>query len=332
MPLELKPPRRGKSPYWSVRGTYLGIYVDRSTKACKRAVAAKILQGIERQIERGEFAAAGAPTATFAGAAAAYIKAGGERRFLTPLIKHFAMTPLARIDQAAIDAAAAAIYPNAAAATRNRQVYTPMQAVLRRAGARLDLARPLGAGGRKLPGWLWPEQAFALLAEAQALDPEFGLLCATLLYTGERLSEALSLDIDMLRLAEAFVFLRESKNEDPRAIFLHPYLVAQLANHPRGLDRPGERIFRFAKSGHLYSLLRAAAARAGVDLPERQAFHIFCHTWATWMRRYGGLDTRGLMATGRWRDRKSVDVYEHVVVSEEAARAAMMPAPAAKRA
>jgi integrase len=330
MPLALKPPRKGKSPYWSVRGTYLGIGVDRSTKARKRALAVKILQGIERQIERGEFAQAG--EATFAGAAAAYMKAGGERRFLTPLIRHFGMTPLRRINQAAVDAAAATLLPQGSAATRNRQVYTPLQAVLRRAGARLDLARPLGSGGRKLAGWLWPEQAFALIAEAAKLNAEFGLLCTTLLFTGERLSEALALEIDRLRLAEAFAYLPDSKNEDPRAIFLPPYLVAELANHPRGLDRPGERIFRFAKGGHLYALLRAAAARAGVDLPERQAFHIFCHTWATWMRRYAGLDTKGLMATGRWRDRKSVDVYEHVVVSEEAGRAVLLPTPSAKRA
>jgi hypothetical protein len=35
-----------------------------------------------------------------------------------------------------------------------------------------------------------------------------------------------------------------------------------------------------AKSGHLYSLLKVAAFRAGVDLPERSAFHIFRHTYA----------------------------------------------------
>jgi hypothetical protein len=31
-------------------------------------------------------------------------------------------------------------------------------------------------------------------------------------------------------------------------------------------------------------------------------FHTFCHTWATWMRRFGGADLQGLVATGRWRD------------------------------
>jgi integrase len=82
------------------------------------------------------------------------------------------------------------------------------------------------------------------------------------------------------------------------------------------------RVFRFAKSGHLYSLLKAAAFKAGVDLPERSAFHIFRHTYATWMRREAGLDTKGLVATGAWRDRKSADRYEHMVVSEEARKAA----------
>jgi 23S rRNA maturation-related 3'-5' exoribonuclease YhaM len=44
MPLKLIPPRKGKTPYWSVRGTYLGQYVDRSTKAVRRAVAKQVLE------------------------------------------------------------------------------------------------------------------------------------------------------------------------------------------------------------------------------------------------------------------------------------------------
>lgn len=63
-------------------------------------------------------------------------------------------------------------------------------------------------------------------------------------------------------------------------------VVAALRRHPRGLDRAGQRIFKFHKGGHIYSLLRAAAAKGGVTLPEREAFHIFCHAYATWMRRY----------------------------------------------
>jgi hypothetical protein len=40
MPLKLVPPRPGNTPYWRVRGTYLGQYVNRSTKTRKRAIPA----------------------------------------------------------------------------------------------------------------------------------------------------------------------------------------------------------------------------------------------------------------------------------------------------
>jgi integrase len=40
-------------------------------------------------------------------------------------------------------------------------------------------------------------------------------------------------------------------------------------------------------------------------------FHTFRHTWATWMRRYGGADLQGLAATKNWRDPKSAARYAH---------------------
>lgn len=325
MPLRLIPPRPGKTPYFAVRGTYLGRYVDRSTKARKRGIAGKIMRAWERAIERDQYAGPGEPT--FASAALAYMNAGGERTYLTPLLDHFEATPLKQIGQGEIERAAAALYPAASNATRNRQVYTPCSAVLRHGGRELRLRRPKGAQGRALTGWLWPEQAFALLEQCGRLDAEFGILCTMLLYTGERLSEPLKLTCDDVRLAERFAFLPDSKNGEPRPIFLPPVVVAALADHPRGLDRGTARLFRFHKGGHLYALLTAAAFKAGVTLPDRQKFHLFCHTWATWMRRYGGVDTRGLVGTGRWKNRKSVDRYEHVVAGEEAARAALLPTP-----
>ena len=41
--------------------------------------------------------------------------------------------------------------------------------------------------------------------------------------------------------------------------------------------------------------------------------------------RNGDFDTRGLVGTGAWKDRKSAERYEHVVVSEEATRADLLP-------
>lgn len=319
MPLKLVKPRQGKTPYWSIRGTYLGRYVDRSTRTGKRAIAAKALKRIEWEIERGEFSERGGPT--FASAALAYMKAGGERIYIGKLLEHFGDTPLSQIDQATIDAAAAALYPFGSGATRNRSVYTPVSAILRRGGIRLDLRRPIGSGGNKSTAWLWPEQAFSLFEEAERIDPEFAALLIVLCYTGMRLGEALGLTWNDTRLQDGFAYIPTTKTEEPRAIFLPAVAVAAIANVPHRTAR----VFRFTKSGHLYSLLRVVAIRAGVDLAERSAFHIFRHTYATWMRRFGRLDTKGLVATGAWKDRKSADRYEHVVVSEEAQRAAMLP-------
>jgi integrase len=139
-----------------------------------------------------------------------------------------------------------------------------------------------------------------------------------------RLSEALGLTWNDVRLADGFAYVPDTKNAEPRAVFLPGVAVAALGNLGA---RGSARVFRFTKSGHLYSLLRVCAFRAAVDLPQRSAFHIFRHTYATWMRRYAGLDIKGLVATGAWKDPKSADRYSHVVVTEEARRAVLLPTP-----
>ena len=325
MPLKLRPPRKGKTPYYAVCGTYLGVRVDRSTKTSKRAIAAKILHKIEREIECGSFSVKG--ELTFAAAAASYMKAGGERTYLRKLLEHFGDKPLSQIDQNATDAAAVTLYPSATAATRNRQVYTPVSAVIRHSGRTGNLKRPRGHVGNLATAWPWPEQAHALFAEAEKLDKEFAALLIVLTYTGMRLSEALGLTWDNVRLADGYAYLPDTKNDNPRAVFLPPMAVAAMGNIR---EDTGGRVFRFAKSGHLYQLLKCAAFRASVDLPERSAFHILRHTYATWMRRYAGADETTLIATGAWKDKKSVSRYTHAVVSEEARLAERLPTPGRK--
>lgn len=109
MPLQLVPPRDGKSPNWSIRGTYLGTSIDRTAGTPSRKLAARVLAKLKVDIEIGRLAPVGAPT--FASAALSYVKTGGSKRFLPPLAEHFGTTLLTRIDQAAIDDAAASLYP-----------------------------------------------------------------------------------------------------------------------------------------------------------------------------------------------------------------------------
>lgn len=324
MPLRLVPPRKGKTPYFAVRGTYLGRYVDRSTKVDRRSLALKKLKQWEREIERGEFDAEG--EATFLSASIAYVKAGGNKRPVQKPLAYFGETPLREIDQAAIDAAALALFPDASPATRNREVYTPVSAVLKHANVDFKIRRPKGARGRVLTGWLWPEEAERLFQAADAIDAEFGLFCRFLCYTGLRLTEATrNFKTDHLRLSEGFAFIPKTKNGNPRPVHLPPHIVAALANHPRGLDRKAQTVFRFHKGGHLYDMLKEAARIAQVTLPEREAFHIFRHTYGTWMRRYAGLDSRGLVSTGAWDCEQSANRYAHTIASEEARRADLLP-------
>ena len=109
MPLYLRRPRKGKSPNWEIRGSYLDVVVERSAGTPKKSVAEQQLKRLEGQIERGEYPPkpldTGAPT--FLSAAVGYLKAGRRRKYVGPLIKHFRETPLAEIDKAAIDAAGA---------------------------------------------------------------------------------------------------------------------------------------------------------------------------------------------------------------------------------
>jgi integrase len=84
------------------------------------------------------------------------------------------------------------------------------------------------------------------------------------------------------------------------------------------------KVFRFIKCGRLYTLMGKAKKDAGADLGF-VTFHVLRHTWATWMRRYAGLDLQGLVATEAWADPASAARYAHVVASEESRKAALLP-------
>jgi integrase len=315
MPLKLIPPKPGRSPSYYVRGTYLGTHVNRSVGTGDRKVAARILGKWKEEIERGAYSRPDDPT--FASAALGYMQAGGERRYVAPLLNHFGEAMLATIGQAEIDAAAIALYPNASAQTRNRQVYTPMSAILKRAGIEKPVHRPKGWRGKPRAHWLTEDQAFALLAAATARHKRFGALLTFLLYTGVRLNEALSLTPRDVELQRSFAHIGRTKNGEPQAVHLPPVVVAALAE----LDLTGRSVFRFAKSGRIYNLLKMAEADSGVTIPDGVGFHIFRHTFGAWLRRAGADLTR----VGRWKDPASTRVYDHVQVDEEARKADLLP-------
>jgi integrase len=231
MPLKIIAPRKKtKANNLYIRGSYLGIRVDQSCKTDKRSVARAILARLQGEIERGEYPPRPAPDKrepTFLTAANAYMEAGKRPRYVAPLIKHFGETPLPEIDQAAIDKAAMALYPNVTGATRNSYVYTPVSAILHHAKVKIIVGRPPGAKGRIIKDWLPPPDALGIIEAADTFDREFGTLLAFLLYTGPRIGGALNLRREDVRLDERAAWARPQKGQSPMDAKLREDLCAR---------------------------------------------------------------------------------------------------------
>jgi hypothetical protein len=323
VPFYLVAPKAGRSRFWRVRGTEYGISVDRSTKVADKASAAKLLKQWRGEARRQHLAPPDETQGlTFSAAAVSYLRAGRSKLFVKPLVLHFGEMPLAKIDQAEIDAAAAAILPNALPQTRNRSVYTPTLAIMRHAGVVKATKRPKWTGGRRLD-WLRTDDAFKLLEAASATDTRLGALMTFLLYAGPRLSEALRLAWPDIDLSAATALLRKTKNGEAIVVHLPAPAVAALAN----LDKTRRRVFGLTKCARLYALLDKAEKLSGVTLPPGSAFHMLRHSHAMWRRLFAGADTAAIVASGLWKSRSAASVYEHLDLSAESRKTDLFPTP-----
>lgn len=326
MPFTLFPPKPGRSPFYRVRGREFGVRINRSTQTSVERDALRFLSKWREEARRQALETRNddkpkKAIITFAKAATAYMHADRPSRFLSPLIRYFGLTPLAEIDQGAIDEAAKKLYPDASAQTRNRQVYSPVSAIMRHSGLVIALRRPKGALGKPRTAFLTLDQATALLNAASATHERFGALLNFLLYTGVRLSEALRLEWDDIDFGRSVALMRETKNGSAITVHMPPDAVAALKN----LKVRKGRVFRLTKSGRLYALWAEAEKMAGLELPARSAFHVLRHTHATWRRLYTGADTTALTQTGLWRSRNAAAVYEHVDATAESRKSDLLP-------
>ena len=218
--MSLRLVRRFKSPHWIIRGTVRRVRVEESSGTGDRRIAEEIRAKREAQI-LAELVYGRRATATFAEAALSYLEAGGNKRFLEPVIKHFGTTPLVKIDQDAIDHGARKLYPLVSASTRDRQFYTPTSAVLKHAAKRrwcsaIILERPRAPPSRIR--WLTLEEANRLIEwSSDHIRP----LITFMLYTGARAGEALWLDWRHVDLTRSHVIFVNTKNGDSRGVPLH---------------------------------------------------------------------------------------------------------------
>ncbi len=318
MPLKLT--RRHHSPYWYLRGSIRGLRIDESTGLSDRKAAQECLALREAELVTQSIHGARA-IKTFADAAVSYLEGGGEAEHLTPLIDFFGVTKLAQIDADLIDRAVKKFGRTAtgkakAPATLNRQIYTPIAAVLHHAAqkgwcAKPVIARPKQPNGRVRS--VTRQEAERLIAVAA---PHLRPLVIFLLSTGARLSEALYLDWRDVDLKAGRVAFHETKNGESRGVPLHGRVISELkklgpATEGAVFRRPDGKPYADRNGlggGQVKTAWATMLKRAGIkDFTP----HDCRHTWATW-HYAGNRDMLGLMRLGGWKSHEMVARYAHV--------------------
>ncbi|WP_292533515.1 site-specific integrase [Methylocystis sp.] len=310
--------RRTRDKNYRIRGTLFGVCYEESAGTADQAAAQILCNKRVEEVTRAHLEGrvlGRRISRSFAEAVVTYLEAGGERRFLAPLLDHFGATPIERIDQQALDEAARVLLPGRAPATINRQIFGPMSAVLKAAGMKRKFERRNEPKGRVRA--LTPEEAQRLI---DACSPHLRPLVVFLLLTGARVGEALWLDWRDVDLERAHVNFAKTKNGKPRGVILNADVVAALADLPH---RQGE-VFRrpdglpyerrdpsddgdTSAGARIKKAFAGAVKRAGLaDLHP----HDLRHSWASWHFE-ANRDLIGLMGDGGWHSLRMVERYAH---------------------
>lgn len=293
----------GKSPYWYVRGTVRGVRVFESAGTADRRQAEAYRLKLERELwERGALGTE--PPATFADAVNRYLDHKPETRFILPLLDHFQETPLSRIGQAEIDAAAQALYPNRKASTRIRQCYTPAIAILRHAvvcglpGASL---RPIKLPKVEKPQVKWANDTH-LDAILEHCSPRLRAVVLVMTYTGLRISEVLRAVPADFRKREGWLEIGRTKTGAPAFV--------PLPMHVQAAVDAVDGVFGYSTPQGVNKALKRAAEAAGA--PYLSTHAIGRHSFAA--RLLGaGYDIKILKEAGRWKKLSIVDeTYGHL--------------------
>ncbi len=275
MPLKLY--KRKDRPSWSLRGTVGGQRIEESTGTTDRKIAEEIRIIRERELQRARVFGPTA-TVTWAEAVNIYLDTGKKGRFLEPLSRHFGTTLLADINHAAVLRAAKVLYPGAAPATINRQVITPVTAVMSIAAKNGLCPKPQFERPKSGPRSRRVAATADWLADfVSHADARLGALATFMAFTGVRISNVVDLEWKDVNLQEGYASIEMTKNGEPHQVALADTVVSALANLP---DREG-RIFGWQHRWSVYKPWQACCKAAGIAyIPPHQAGR---HTFASWL-------------------------------------------------
>lgn len=298
-----------KTGIYHIRGTFEGKRVDQSAGTKRREIAEQVIKGIEKDILAAKLHGEHHDM-TFAAAANHYLDAGGDGRFLRPLLQVIGMRLVSKVGQKDFDEVAKLAYPEASPATINRQVYTPGGAVIRFA-ADQEWRPAVGRIRRrkvktKPRPWLKIWQAARVLRYAGKYRP----LITLGLESGCRISELLSLRWEHVELAEGRLHLWENKSDAYRIAYFGARSRKELsALEPKAghvfLTRTGKPYKVAEGSGStMQGAFRRISERSGVHITP----HVLRHTAATW----GYAVTKDLLTVrngGGWASLALLEVY-----------------------
>src|SRR5688572_2528808 len=247
---------------------------------------------------------------TFADCVGTYIKSGNGGQFLEPIVCVIGLKLAKDINQDDCLDVVALVYPNAKPSTTNRQVWTPISAVLRFCGFTPNLKRPKGHD--KLPTIdrtaIPPENW--IMAVLPHLSPKLRALMLLINLHGLRISEALRrtpADVDPRRWT---LTLPDTKGGVPAMIKLSDPVIEALKEYDW---RAGNWLFGTCLRWNVNRDLKKACDKAGV---QRYGTHrIGRHSFATRLLE-DGKSLPYLKKAGRWSTLKAVERYSHLAKSE----------------
>lgn len=307
----LKLYKRGE--FWWVDGKTAkdGKRIRESTGEIEREAAESY--AIRRETEERKTAEFGPEAVlTFGTATGLYLDAGKSDRYLTRIFNKWQQRLVRDIKPGNVHDLARQLYPDAGPATRNRQVISPVQAVINHSADR-GLCSPIRIRRFAVPKHQpadvpreWLEKFMA------AASPHLAAFACFMAMTGARVSEATRLDWDDVDLGERVALLRKTKNGDPRVAELPIELVDRLASLP---TRKG-RVFGYAGRHSIQTPWANAEERAGI--PHMKPHDAGRRLFATSMIR-GGVDAVTVAKAGGWKSvRMVLEVYAQPADTKEA--------------
>ncbi|MBB3453949.1 integrase [Rhizobium sp. BK313] len=293
--------KRKGSDVWQYDFTVDGIRYRKSSKTSDKRLAEDIAIKHEDRVRRAAVHGQEA-ILTFPEAVAEYLNDGKDGRFTAPLIRHFRKWKIKDITGPEIRKAAKILYPEASPATWNRQVITPMRAIINHVAEakrlqKISVKRFKEDKKRRPAGnveWL---KAFS--KTAKKLDmPETAALARFLFETATRVSEACRLTWDDVNLQLGIAYLEKTKTT-PRKVFLTRAMVIDLANIR---SRNPVLVFGAANRSTVKKRIDKVITEAGLV---RLTSHEFGrHGFATEMIVRNGVDVATTADHGGWKSRR----------------------------